>query len=93
MIAAGEVFAYGVEDHIAIFAHAPICVAYPSSRPLRSVAIEKSIQQGVCLSERGNDMIFFLSFPTRKFLGNVQTPPLLEVKIVRTGVWVFLLTE
>lgn len=62
MIAAGEAFAYGVEDHIAIFAHAPICVAYPSSRPLRSVAVEKSIQQGVCLCEGGNDMDFFFFF-------------------------------
>lgn len=62
MVAAGEVFAYGVEDHIAIFAHAPICVAYPSSRPLGSVAVEKSIQQGVCLCERGNDLIYIYIF-------------------------------
>lgn len=78
MIAAGEVFAYGVEDHIAIFALAPICVAYPSSRPLRSVAIEKSIQKGVCLCERGNDMIFFFLFRQESF--SVMCKPLLSLR-------------
>lgn len=59
MVAVGGVFAYGVDDHVAIFVHAPTYVAYPFVEALRSFAGDwLSIQQqgGVCGRET-RDMI------------------------------------
>lgn len=56
MVAVGEVFAYGVDNHVAIFAHTPACVAYASSRICVRLLEFVDTTRRVC--EGGGDMIF-----------------------------------
>lgn len=55
MVAVGGVFAYGVENHVAISVRTPVCVAYPSSR-ICALLLEV-VDTARRVSERGNDMV------------------------------------